>query len=62
VKDNRRKMNKEEDEFSCEVINKDLPGGNKGMNEISQNTKVFVHAKVRKEKLSNTSQKLYPFS
>jgi len=32
------KINKEGDEVYCEVINKHLPGGNEGLNEISQNT------------------------
>ena len=30
-------MNKEGDEVYCEVINKDLPVGNEGLNETSQN-------------------------
>jgi hypothetical protein len=32
------KINKEGDEVYCEVINKELPGENERMNEISQNT------------------------
>ena len=31
-------MNKDGDEVYCEVINKDLPGGNEGLLETSQNT------------------------